>query len=186
MNVGSVDKCGSANKTCPLSGGGSTCAACCIGTDCNLYNGNDSVSVDQNPNPPSCCTGTTPTDTCSSLSGIDPKNNIMSYVPDYCGFEFTSGQMLRMMAQAKTKTYIYCNYADILDTTTCSNIPCGPDATSPNCLKPTLNPRQPSKRPTRRPSIRSQTRRPSKKPTRRPSNKPKPTKPTKPTNSKPK
>ena len=58
----------------------------------------------------------------------------MAYIPDWCRYEMTPGQMARMIAQIKAdKQYIYCNYANVLDTVTCENIPCGSTATSPNC-----------------------------------------------------
>jgi len=51
--------------------------------------------------------------------------------------------MTRMIALVKAnKQYIYCNYADVLDTNTCANIPCASTATSPNCKR--LAPRSPA------------------------------------------
>jgi len=77
--------------------------------------------------------------------------------PDFCVYELTPGQMARMIAQVKQeKDFIYCNYANILDTTKCASIPCASTATSPSCaLKPTSRPtsRIPtSARPTSTPS----------------------------------
>jgi hypothetical protein len=74
--------------------------------------------------------------------------------PDYCVFDFTPGQMVRMIAEVKQeKDYIYCNYANIKDDTKCASIPCASTATSPNCVngatpQPTSHPisRQPTSR----------------------------------------
>jgi len=43
--------------------------------------------------------------------------------------------MARMIAQVKQeKDYIYCNYANVLDTAKCgTNPPCASTNTSPNC-----------------------------------------------------
>jgi hypothetical protein len=55
-------------------------------------------------------------------------------VPDWCMYEFTPGQMARMMAEIYAeKDILYCNYADIMDKEKCADIPCGSTATSPNC-----------------------------------------------------
>lgn len=51
--------------------------------------------------------------------------------------------MARMIAQVKTyKTYIYCNYADVTDSSVCSGVPCASTATSDHCLpaEPTASP----------------------------------------------
>ena len=65
----------------------------------------------------------------------------------HSSYELTPGQMARMISQVKQeKDYIYCNYANVLDTVKCgSNPPCGSTATSPNCggipsTSPTLSP----------------------------------------------
>mmetsp|Transcript_36922 Transcript_36922/g.77420 ORF Transcript_36922/g.77420 Transcript_36922/m.77420 type:complete len:108 (+) Transcript_36922:2-325(+) len=60
----------------------------------------------------------------------------MAYIPDWCSYELTPGQMASMMAQVKQeKDYIYCNYADVLDPVKCgNNPPCASTATSPNCV----------------------------------------------------
>ena len=58
----------------------------------------------------------------------------MSYIPDFCKFEFTPGQMVKMSVETKAeKDLIYCNYANVEDPAKCSGISCGPDSTSPNC-----------------------------------------------------
>ena len=104
--------------------------------------------------------------------------------PDFCIYELTPGQMARMIAQVKQeKDYIYCNYANILDTTKCASIPCTSTATSPNCaLKPTSRPtsRIPtSARPTSTPSTSKPTQRLTLRPTTRmPSTRPSSAKPT--------
>lgn len=122
---------------------GNTCQACCSGQDnngeCSLYNGLDSIpftGVVQ----PECCDleiqGAVPDDSCPNQAGIDPNNNVMAYVPDFCSHEFTPGQVLRMMSEFKAeKDIMYCNYADVVDAAKCAGVPCGPDATSPNCVE---------------------------------------------------
>lgn len=57
----------------------------------------------------------------------------MAYIPDWCSYKFTPGQMARMISQVKNeKDYIYCNYADVEDPMF-ANVPCASTATSPNC-----------------------------------------------------
>jgi hypothetical protein len=108
--------CGSDEDVC-----GSTCAACCIPDEgeiqCDQYSSPlESISDDEIPNLPECCATNQPTDSCRLRPGIDPKNNVMAYISDFCLYEFTPGQMARMMAQVCTfKDYIYCNYADVED-----------------------------------------------------------------------
>lgn len=117
--------------------GSGTCAACCTAeknsSACVKYFTEfDSVTEDMNHSP-YCCYDSTPINTCMQ-GGIDPLNNVMSYIPDFCTHEFTPGQMAKMMSDTRAyKLYVYCNYASILDTETCSFIPCGSLATSPNC-----------------------------------------------------
>jgi hypothetical protein len=111
------------NFTCSRSGstsvdvcrtvtGNTTCKACC--PNCPFYYANnplDSVSEDLLV-APQCCADNTPEDSCPNMAGIDPKNNVMAYIPDFCSNELTPGQMTRMIAQVKAnKQYIYCNYA---------------------------------------------------------------------------
>ena len=73
-----MDVCSVAGST------NTTCAACC--SDCRLYitsgsNGIVSFSQDDFPNYPTCCAAATqPLNTCTSSLGVDPKNNVMSYV----------------------------------------------------------------------------------------------------------
>jgi Pregnancy-associated plasma protein-A len=133
---GNAETCGSVDDVC-----GSTCAACCTpeagNIECARFltgtPGPESISQDM-VTFPDCCPDNTPSDTCKFRAGIDPLNNIMSYSPDFCSFEFTPGQMARMMAQThKYKTYIYCNYSNIRDVVKCNNVPCFSNATSPNC-----------------------------------------------------
>jgi len=139
LNFGDANTCGfrsgeaAEGSNCYVSST-STCKACC--TNCSREM--DTCGVDRSNNigqiAPFCCEQTVPDDSCPSSPGIDPKNNIMNYMPDWCLHELTPGQMARMIAQVKArKSYIYCNYADVLDSTTCSNIPCSINATSPNC-----------------------------------------------------
>jgi Pregnancy-associated plasma protein-A len=118
---------------------GATCAACCVpddgNADCTLgYSNGESVSEEQ-VSFPDCCRGNSePIDTCKLRRGIDPLNNIMSYSPDFCGNEFTPGQMARMMTRTRSyKPYIYCNYGSRQDSRRCRNVPCHSGATSPNC-----------------------------------------------------
>lgn len=133
---------GGNSTTCTAAGagvcGGSTCAACCTpdagSTDCTKYSSQyESVTEDVH-NFPHCCSQSSPSDTCSSFAGIDPLNNVMSYIPDFCSYEFTPGQMAKMMTQTrKYKIYMYCNYANVRDTAVCASVPCASTATSPNC-----------------------------------------------------
>lgn len=113
-----------------------TCAACCSpeGPECTYYDGLRSINEDERKEEPVCCTETEPDDSCTRKDGIDPKNNVMAYIPDYCSYELTPGQMARMIAQVKSeKDYIYCNYASVSDETKCGAVPCASTATSPNC-----------------------------------------------------
>lgn len=124
----------SADPVCPTANGNTTCPACC--PNCPLYDPNNPLnSVDEDQLvAPQCCINDEPIDSCTSQSGIDPRNNVMAYIPDFCSYELTPGQMARMIAQVKAgKNYIYCNYADVLDTMTCAQVPCSSTATSPNC-----------------------------------------------------
>ena len=74
---------------------------------CDNYIGLRSISQDE-VNFPTCCAEIQPDDSCPSNSGIDPKNNVMAYIPDWCSYELTPGQMARMIAQIKQeKDYIY-------------------------------------------------------------------------------
>jgi len=111
-----------------------TAKACC--DQCMFYPSRsdlNSISEDQSRNKNCCTLYDTPSDSCT-LPGIDPRNNIMSYSPDYCVRELTPGQMLRMMAQVKMyKDYIYCNYATVKDPSKCTDVPCASTSTSPNC-----------------------------------------------------
>ena len=85
---------------------------------------------------PLCCASNIPFDSCKWKAGIDPGNNVMSYALDICNHEFTPGQLVKMMAQTRAnQKYVYCNYANVVDTETCTNIPCASTATSPNCKK---------------------------------------------------
>lgn len=113
-----------------------TCPACCSTNNgvCNTYNGLDSIPF-TSTDYPVCCEVVAPEDSCASAAGSDPNNNVMAYIPDYCSYELTLGQVIRMQSQIKAaKDYIYCNYASVSDLTKCANVPCGPDATSPNCV----------------------------------------------------
>ena len=108
LNFGDAPSCRVIGNVCTTQAG-PTCKACCTG--CPKYNGKESISQVQ-IDAPFCCTETVPDDSCPDQIGIDPKNNVMSYVPDWCSNEFTPGQMARMIAQVKAeKDYIYCNYA---------------------------------------------------------------------------
>ena len=108
------------NDTCPNLCGSESCGACCSSsrnTVCPKYPNNpfDSLSEDEYDFP-QCCHDPRPIKTCGFTSGLDPLNNVMSYIPDECSHEFTVGQMARMMAQIRLhKPYIYCNYASIID-----------------------------------------------------------------------
>lgn len=159
VNVGDATSCvGGASGVCQVgSSNTNTCAACCTG--CELYKPSDSqrvYSISQDEvDYPACCTETVPDDSCASDPGIDPKNNVMAYIPDWCKYELTPGQAARMMAATKPeKTWIYCNYASVLDPAVCAAIPCGPLATSPNCAsQPTPIPVPTTDKPTSNPSI---------------------------------
>ena len=112
-----------------------SCASCCSDNDaeCPLYDGLEVVTVDDRVGPV-CCQDNTPQDSCPSSPGYDPLNNVMSYIPDFCAYEFTPGQRKLMMEQTrKWKHYIYCNYANLEDPSKCSGVPCSSTATSPNC-----------------------------------------------------
>jgi hypothetical protein len=64
----------------------------------------------------------------------------MAYIPDFCSYELTPGQMARMIAQVKAeKDYIYCNYASVLDAAKCAGVVCASTATSPNCAAQTCD-----------------------------------------------
>lgn len=125
--------------TCSKTCGSESCAACCTttpGVECPKYPDNpfDSLSED-NFDFPHCCSDPRPIDSCGLLKGLDPLNNVMSYIPDECSEEFTVGQMARMIAQVRLhKSYVYCSYASIQDSQKCSTIPCGKSSTSPNCI----------------------------------------------------
>ncbi len=116
LNFGSAVTCsrgeGSSVDVCPTATGNTTCKACCL--NCPLYyTSNPLNSVDEGHQiAPQCCSSNVPEDSCTSQPGIDPKNNVMAYIPDFCSYELTPGQMTRMIAQVKAgKQYIYCNYA---------------------------------------------------------------------------
>ena len=85
VNIGDATTCGSNADLCTM-GGTNTCAACCkdsspTALDCVLYKDNGiSVTQDEVDNAPKCCVETKPDDTCPSLAGVDPKNNVMAYV----------------------------------------------------------------------------------------------------------
>lgn len=117
---------------------GTTCAACCQpdqgSKSCSFDLPSGESITEEMVASPVCCNDTKPINTCRLRRGIDPLNNVMSYSPDFCTYEFTPGQMARMMAQTrKFKPYIYCNFADRIDNDRCRNIPCFSGATSPNC-----------------------------------------------------
>jgi hypothetical protein len=84
VNVGSLASCGgNAADVCSM-GETTTCAACCsdaspMALDCEQ---SESISVSQDlvPTYPKCCVSTKPDDTCPSMQGVDPKNNMMAYV----------------------------------------------------------------------------------------------------------
>lgn len=132
---------GANSSTCDIRSSdnvcGTTCAACCRSTagSCPTVLPNaESVSEDM-VSSPDCCIDNTPLDSCRFRRGIDPLNNVMSYAPDYCIYEFTMGQMARMMAQIRRyKPYIYCNYGTRVDAATCRNVPCSSFATGVNCI----------------------------------------------------
>jgi hypothetical protein len=49
-----------------------------------------------------------PQDSCPFRSRVDPKTNMIAYIPDGCRYEVTMGQYLRMMAQIRSrKQYAY-------------------------------------------------------------------------------
>ena len=118
---------------------GETCASCCTAldgsnSDCPKFATEFEVVTEDVYNFPHCCNDPTPLDSCPFQSGIDPLNNVMSYVPDFCQHEFTMGQKLRMMEQIRQyKKYMYCNYANVLDRDMCRNVPCASTASSPTC-----------------------------------------------------
>lgn len=115
-----------------------TCGACCDKQGrfrkCPKFRNGESISEDQLDIV--CCPNESrPADSCPLRHGIDPKTNVMAYSPDYCIFELTPGQMVRMMAQIRSyKDYIYCNYVNFVDSAKCTNVPCASTATSPNCI----------------------------------------------------
>lgn len=131
---GTAGTCGSVGDIC-----GATCAACCTppagSSTCDTFlPGSESISQNSTTFPNCCNNDPRPRNTCRLGLGIDPLNNIMSYAPDFCSYEFTPGQLSRMMAQTRMyKTIIYCNYADVADNANCKNVPCFAAATSPNC-----------------------------------------------------
>ena len=111
LNFGNAFLCGNSSNVCSTTSG-VTCKSCC--ENCPLYYSGDSLnSVDEDHQvSPQCCLDYVPSDSCPKNDGIDPKNNVMAYVPDFCTHELTPGQMVRMIAQVKaTKQYLYCNYA---------------------------------------------------------------------------
>lgn len=115
--------------------GDGICSSCCSesNSECALYNGLE-VITEEDEVRPICCDDHTPLDTCPGDAGIDPLNNVMSYIPDFCAHEFTPGQRERMMEKVrKYKDYIYCSYVDKEDPDKCSGVPCSSIATSPNC-----------------------------------------------------
>jgi Metallo-peptidase family M12 len=130
---------GGNNATCRSSDNvcGESCAACCIssgGLCPTVLPESQSISQDMISSP-DCCNDNTPVYTCRFRRGIDPLNNVMAYAPDFCVYEFTVGQMLRMISQIRQyKSYIYCNYGTKIDYTTCDSVPCSSFATSPNCV----------------------------------------------------
>lgn len=115
---------------------GTTCAACCQSTGgswLTLLPDSQSVSEDMISSP-DCCIDNTPLNSCRFRRGIDPLNNVMSYVPDFGIYEFTIGQMARMMSQIQQyKTYVYCKYGTRVDASICQNVPCASFATGINC-----------------------------------------------------
>jgi hypothetical protein len=136
VNIGnSSESCRGGQNVC-----GSTCASCCTPDDgkskCTTTLPNaESVSEDM-VSYPDCCRDNTPINSCKLRRGIDPLNNVMSYSPDYCMHEFTTGQMTRMMAQIRQyKDYIYCNYGTLVENDKCQSVSCVTTATSPNCVR---------------------------------------------------
>jgi hypothetical protein len=84
VNIGDATTCGSDADLCEMAGT-NTCAACCMDSsptslDCVLYKDGISITQDEVDNAPKCCVETKPDDTCPSLEGVDPKNNVMAYV----------------------------------------------------------------------------------------------------------
>lgn len=184
VNIGDATSCGSDADVCVMSST-NTCAACCKDSsptafDCVQFNNGISISQDEVNKFPKCCVETKPDDTCPSLAGVDPKNNMMAYIPDICRYEATPGQMARMIAQIKQeKDYIYCNYANVLDVAKCgTNPPCASTATSPNCNQPSTAKPSTMKPKTVKPSTlkpttaKNSTTKPTRKPTRTPTSKP--------------
>lgn len=118
---------------------GTQCAACCTpekgNSQCTKYSSEFEVVTEDENHYPHCCDDPSPINTCGLFApGIDPLNNVMSYIPDFCAYEFTPGQMARMMSQIYSyKTYIYCNYASMTNPNKCQGIPCSSNATSPRC-----------------------------------------------------
>lgn len=80
---GDSTTCGGSSFVC-----GTTCAACCGNAttgDCVFYNGDFSVTQDETDYPV-CCSETAPDNTAACIGepdGIDPKNNVMAYIPDF-------------------------------------------------------------------------------------------------------
>ena len=78
---------------CSATGGeglcpGNTCASCCTALDgsnigCPKYVSEFEVVDEHLFNFPHCCNDPAPLDTCPFNRGIDPLNNVMSYIPDY-------------------------------------------------------------------------------------------------------
>ena len=84
VNIGNATTCGIAADVCVM-GGANTCAACCMDSsptslDCVQFKDGISISQDEVNTFPKCCVETKPDDTCPSLAGVDPKNNMMAYV----------------------------------------------------------------------------------------------------------
>jgi hypothetical protein len=93
---------------------GNTVKACC--NNCSFVKDDehtcDIAGNEQVLRAPHCCEQSTPDDSCPSSPGIDPHNNVVNSMPDWCLYELTPGQMMRMVAQVKArKSYMYCNYA---------------------------------------------------------------------------
>jgi hypothetical protein len=131
---GSKTTCKGSNHVC-----GSSCASCCTASNGDQQSCPKEITsveaiTEDMVSYPDCCYDNTPIDSCPSSAGIDPLNNVMSYIPDWCAYEFTPGQLARMLAQTYAfKPYIYCNYANYTDFSKCSGIPCATTATSPYC-----------------------------------------------------
>jgi hypothetical protein len=133
---GNAATCNGSENVC-----GSSCASCCTASNgnqrsCPAYSTAfplESISEDA-ANYPDCCSVNIPIDSCPSSKGIDPLNNVMSYVPDWCAYEFTPGQLARMLAQTLSyKPFIYCNYSNHANSNKCTGVPCASTATSPYC-----------------------------------------------------